>query len=76
MESVQNERDLLQRAVEQLEEALKNSKSDCETLQEEIEELKMAFDDTANRERVESEGQHQALEELLATRTREVDELK
>ena len=66
----------LQEEVEQLEEALKNSKSDCETLQEEIEELKMAFDDTANRERVESEGQHQALEELLATRTREVDELK
>ena len=66
----------LQEEVEQLEKALKNSKSDCETMQEEIEALKVAFDDTANRERVESAGQHQALEELLATRTREVDELK
>jgi len=66
----------LQEEVEKLEVALKNSKTDSETLQQEIDELKAAYDDTANRERAESEGQHQALEELLATRTREVDELK
>jgi len=66
----------LQEEVEKLEVALTNSKTDSETLQQEIDELKAAYDDTANRERAESEGQHQALEELLATRTREVDELK
>jgi len=66
----------LQEEVEKLEVALSNSKTDSETLQQEIDELKAAYDDTANRERAESEGQHQALEELLATRTREVDELK
>ena len=38
--------------------------------------LKAAYDETATREKAESEGQHLALEELLATRKREVDELK
>mmetsp|Transcript_5271 Transcript_5271/g.11965 ORF Transcript_5271/g.11965 Transcript_5271/m.11965 type:complete len:1460 (-) Transcript_5271:94-4473(-) len=66
----------LQDEVEQLEVALTNSKADCETVQEEMEVLKLAFDETASRERVESEGQHQALEELLSTRSREVNELK
>lgn len=66
----------LQEEVVQLEMALKNSKADCDTLQEELQQLKVAYDDTANRERAESDGQHQALEELLATRSREVAELK
>jgi len=65
----------LQEEVDQLEVALKNSKADCETLQAEMDVLEVAFDETANREKVESEGQHQALEELLATRSREVNEL-
>mmetsp|Transcript_24002 Transcript_24002/g.57943 ORF Transcript_24002/g.57943 Transcript_24002/m.57943 type:complete len:1481 (+) Transcript_24002:367-4809(+) len=62
--------------VDRLEVALTNSKSDRETLQEEVEDLKRAFDESADRERAESEGQHRALEELLATRSREVDELQ
>jgi kinesin family protein C2/C3 len=62
--------------VEKLEEALQNSKADCEAMQEEMEQLKVAFDETASRERVESDGQHQALEDLLSARTREVLELK
>mmetsp|Transcript_6886 Transcript_6886/g.14939 ORF Transcript_6886/g.14939 Transcript_6886/m.14939 type:complete len:1458 (+) Transcript_6886:192-4565(+) len=66
----------LQDEVDQLVVALKNSKADYETLQEEMDALKVAFDETTNREKVESEGQYQALEELLATRSREVDELK
>ncbi|KAL7551645.1 hypothetical protein ACHAWF_014832 [Thalassiosira exigua] len=65
-----------QEEVQRLEAALQNSKADCELLQEEMDELKRAYDETANRERAESEGQHQALEELLATRAREADELK
>ena len=62
--------------VEKLEAALQNSKADCEAMQEEMEQLKVAFDETASRERVESDGQHQALEDLLSARTREVLELK
>ena len=62
--------------VEKLEAALQNSKADCEAIQEEMEQLKIAFDETASRERVESDGQHQALEDLLSARTREVLELK
>ncbi|KAL9190870.1 hypothetical protein ACHAXT_000576 [Thalassiosira profunda] len=62
--------------VGRLEVALKDSKADCETLQGEMDVLKAAYDETATREKAESEGQHQALEELLATRKREVDELK
>ena len=62
--------------VQKLEAALQNSKADCESMQEEMEQLKVAFDETASRERVESDGQHQALEDLLSARTREVLELK
>jgi len=62
--------------VERLELALKNSKADYEALQSEMEELTQAFDDTAIREKQESDGQHAALKELLATRSREVEELK
>lgn len=62
--------------VEKLEAALQNSKADCEAMQEDMEQLKVAFDETASRERVESDGQHQALEDLLSARTREVLELK
>eukprot|EP00985_Skeletonema_marinoi_P028906 scaffold26260_cov86-Skeletonema_marinoi.AAC.1 len=66
----------LQEEVERLELALKNSKADCEALQGEMEELTQAFDDTAIREKQESDGQHEVFKELLATRSREVEELK
>jgi len=66
----------LQEEVERLELALKNSKADCEALQCEMEELTQAFDDTAIREKQESDGQHETLKELLAARSREVEELK
>ena len=66
----------LQEEVERLELALKNSKADCEALQGEMEELTQAFDDTAILEKQESDGQHEAFKELLATRSREVEELK
>lgn len=66
----------LQEEVGRLELALQNSKADCEALQLEMEELTQAFDDTATREKQESDGQHEALKELLTTRSREVEELK
>ena len=66
----------LQEEIERLEVALKNSKADCEALQDEMEELTQAFDDVTKREKEESDGQHEALKELLDTRSREVDELK
>lgn len=66
----------LQEEVQRLEVALGNSKADCEALQEEMEELKVAFDEATNKEGVETESQKKVIEELLATRAREVDELK
>ncbi|KAL7532191.1 hypothetical protein ACHAXR_008434, partial [Thalassiosira sp. AJA248-18] len=74
--SSKKETQSLEEEVEQLEVALQNSKADCEVMQQEMEDLKAAFDETADREKVESDGQHEALEELLATRSREVEELK
>lgn len=56
--------------VASLEKALQNSRTDCESLQNEIDDLKAAFDDASSRDKVE------VMEELLATRSREVDELK
>ena len=53
-----------------LEKALENSKADCASLQNEMDELREAFDDASSREKAE------VMEELLATRTREVEELK
>ena len=71
-----NEVKSLQAETEALEMALQNSKSDNETLERELIDLKSAFDETANRGKIDSEGQQNAMEELLATRSREVDELK
>ena len=71
-----NEVESLQAEAEALEMALQNSKSDNETLEKELIDLKSAFDETANRGKIDSEGQQRAVEELLATRSREVTELK
>ena len=71
-----NEVESLQAETEALEMALRNSKSDNETLERELIDLKSAFDETANRGKIDSEGQQHVMEELLATRSREVDELK
>lgn len=60
----------LEEQVARLEKALENSKIDCESLQSEMYDLKAAFDDAISRDKVE------VMEELLATRSREVDELK
>ena len=68
--SCEKKREELQDEVVRLEEALDISKTDCESMQKEIDELKVAFDDASSRGKVE------VMEELLATRTREVDELK
>jgi kinesin family protein C2/C3 len=61
--------------VDRLEAALRNSKKDCETLQDEMEELRLAFDESSNRVSAEAHGEKHALEELLATRSRESDSL-
>ena len=61
--------------VDRLEVALRNSKKDCETLQDEMEELKLAFDESSIRESAEADDKKHALEELLATRSRETDNL-
>ena len=68
--SSEKQTQLLQEQVARLEIALENSKNDCELLQNEMDELKAAFDDASSRDRVE------VMEELLATRSREVEELK
>ncbi|KAL7518502.1 hypothetical protein ACHAWX_003323 [Stephanocyclus meneghinianus] len=68
--SSEKQTQLLQEQVARLEIALENSKNDCESLQNEMDELKAAFDDASSRDRVE------VMEELLATRSREVEELK
>jgi kinesin family protein C2/C3 len=76
MKASKVEKQELTEEVERLLLALKDSKADCEALQDEIEELTQAFDETAIREKQQSDGQHDTLKELLATRSREVDELK
>jgi chromosome segregation ATPase len=68
--SSEQQTERLQEQVARLEKALENSKADCESLQNEMEELKAAFDDASSRDKVE------VMEELLATRSREVEELK
>ena len=60
----------LREEVERLEVALTNSKSDCDALQAEMDELKAAFDEATNRDKLD------VMEELLANRSREVEELK
>ncbi|KAL3787803.1 hypothetical protein HJC23_003552 [Cyclotella cryptica] len=68
--SSEKQTQLLQEQVARLEIALQNSKNDCESLQNEMDELKAAFDDASTRDKVE------VMEELLTTRSREVEELK
>ena len=60
----------LEEQVARLEKALENSKIDYESLQSEMDDLKAAFDDASSRDQVK------IMEELLATRSREVNELK
>jgi len=71
-----NEVESLRAEAEALEMALQNSKSDNEALEKDLIDMKSAFDETANRGKIDSEGQQRAVEELLATRSREVHELK
>ena len=68
--SSERQTEQLQEQVDVLEKALENSKADCISLQNEMDELKAAFDDATSREKAE------VMEELLATRSREVEELK
>jgi len=66
----------LQEEVARLELALENSKTDCAALQDEIDELKVAFDEEIKKDKLSGENEQNTLKELLATRTREVEELK
>ncbi|KAL7462610.1 hypothetical protein ACHAXS_002988 [Conticribra weissflogii] len=66
----------LQDEVARLEVALENSKTDCAALQDEIDELKVAFDEKIKKETLSDKNEQNALKELLATRSREVEELK
>jgi chromosome segregation ATPase len=68
--SSEKQTELLQEQVAGLEQALQNSKADYEFLQNEMDDLQAAFDDASSRDKIE------VLEELVATRSREVEELK